>query len=216
MPRTTPLSIGVLASGSGTNLQSIIDACKQGQIPARVAVVISDNRNAYALERARKANIPALVFERGAFADRHAFEGAIVEALQSADVELVCLAGFMRIIGKTILNAFVERILNIHPALLPAFPGLEGQRQAFEYGTKIAGCTVHFVDAKTDHGPIVLQAAVPVLDSDTVDKLAARILREEHALFPEAIRLFAEGALHIEGRRVVIDPQPQPIQDQSL
>lgn len=191
-------------SGSGTNLQAIMDAAKSGSIDAAVRVVISDTPGAYALERAKSGQVPALLIERKSFASRNEFESAIVAALNEHDVELICLAGYMRIVGPTLLSSFPNRTLNIHPALLPAFPGLEGQRQAFEYGVKISGCTVHFLDAKVDHGPIICQAAVKVQEDDTVETLRQRILKEEHRLYPQAIQLYAEGRLKIEGRRVLI------------
>lgn len=198
------LAVGVLASGSGTNLQAIIDACEAGRIDARVCIVISDRKDAFALERARRHDIPAVVHLRKGFDSKDAFEDAIAADLTKHGTQLVCLAGFMRIIGRTLLDAFPNRILNIHPALLPSFPGLEAQRQAFDYGVKVAGCTVHFVDEKTDHGPIIRQAAVEVREDDTAEALAARILKEEHRVYPEAIQLFAEGHLAIDGRKVRI------------
>ncbi len=204
MKQVGKINIGVLASGSGTNLQAIIDAAEAGRIDAEVRVVISDVAKAYALARARKAGIPAVFVERNMFSSRREFEGAITAVLNEHGVELVCLAGFMRIIGKALLDAFPNRIINIHPALLPSFPGLHAQKQALEHGVKIAGCTVHVVDVETDHGPIISQAAVEVKEGDTPDTLADRILREEHRIYPEAIQLFAHGRLRIEGRRVYI------------
>jgi phosphoribosylglycinamide formyltransferase-1 len=198
--RIVPL--GVLASGTGTNLQAIMDAAKAGRIDAAVRVVISDNPSAYALERARRAKIPGFPVERGSFGSRNDFESAIVDRLKEHEVELICLAGYMRIVGPALLKAFPHRILNIHPALLPAFPGLEAQQQAFEYGVKVSGCTVHFVDAKVDHGPIICQTAVEVHEDDTLETLRQRILKEEHRLYPRAIQLYAEGRLKIEGRHV--------------
>lgn len=196
------LPLGVLASGSGTNLQSILDAAGSGRIDAEVRVVVCNRPGARAVERARAAGVAALVLDHKTFASRSEFDAAVVAALQANGVELVCLAGFDRLITRDFVAAFPERILNIHPALLPAFKGLHGQRAALEYGAKLAGATVHFVDAELDHGPIVLQAAVPVLDDDTEETLGARILVEEHRIYPEAIQLFAEGRLEIEGRRV--------------
>ena len=198
------LKLGVLASGGGSNLQAIIDACESGCIGATVSCVISDVPGAPALERAKKHRIPARTIERSGFESRQAFEGAIVAALNDHGAQLVCLAGFMRIIGKTLLGHFRDRIINIHPALLPSFPGLDGQGQAFEYGVKIAGCTVHFVDEMTDHGPIICQAAVEVQEDDTLDALKKRILAEEHRIYPRAIGLIAEGRVKVEGRRVRI------------
>lgn len=198
------LRLGVLASGRGSNLQAIMDACREGKIPAKVAVVISDNENAFALTRARQEEIPAIHFNPKNFPGKEEYERAIVATLKDYQVELVCLAGYMRLVGKTILEAYPNKILNIHPALLPAFPGLHGQKQAVEYGVRFSGCTVHFVDEGCDTGPIILQAVVPVYATDTEETLAERILEQEHRIYPEAIRLFAEGKLRIEGRRVFI------------
>lgn len=201
------LRLGVLASGRGSNLQSILDATREGRIESEVAVVISDNRSAFALERARRSGSPAVFINPGNFSTREEYESALVEVLHIHGVELVCLAGYMRLVGKVMLDAFPNRILNIHPALLPAFPGLHGQRQACEYGVKFSGCTVHFVDQGMDTGPIILQAVVPVLDEDTPDTLAARILEQEHRIYPEAIHLFSTGRLKIAGRRVLIEKE---------
>lgn len=198
------LNLGVLASGNGTNLQAIIDAAKAGGIDAVVRVVISDTPGAFALERARRHVIPGVLIERRTFQSRQAFDEAILAALKEHSVELVCLAGFMRLIGRTILDAYPNRIINIHPALLPSFPGLKAQEQALDYGAKVSGCTVHFVDDKTDHGPIICQAAVDVRGDDTTETLGERIRREEHRIYPEAIQLVAEGRATIEGRRVMI------------
>jgi len=198
--------IGVLASGRGSNLQSIIDACEDGRIAGRVAVVVSDIEDAYALERARKHGIQAVYHHPGKYRTKlePEREEALVRLLKDHGVELVCLAGFMRMIHEPLLRGFEGRILNIHPALLPSFPGLHGQRQALEYGTKVAGCTVHFVTAEMDAGPVICQAAVPVEEDDTEDALCARILEQEHRIYPEAIQLFSEGRLRVEGRRVRI------------
>lgn len=198
------IKLGVLASGNGSNLQAIIDASECGAIPAEVAVVISDQADAFALERARKHNIPALHINIRDFQGKDDFERRIVSELNKQKVDLVCLAGYMRLVGKVMIGAFHNRIMNIHPALLPSFPGLHGQKQAFDYGVRYSGCTVHFVDEGMDTGPIILQAVVPVLPDDSVDDLAARILEQEHKIFPEAIRLFAEGRLSIKGRKVKI------------
>jgi phosphoribosylglycinamide formyltransferase-1 len=200
----TLLRLGVLASGRGSNLQAILDACAQPGFPARVAVVISDRERAQALERARGAGVEAVFLDPKAFADRPAYDQALVDALRARAVGLVCQAGFMRILSPVYVRAFAGRALNIHPSLLPAFPGLHAQRQALAHGVKVSGATVHFVDEGVDTGPIVLQAAVPVAPGDTEDTLSARILVQEHRLYPEAIRLFAEGRLTIAGRRVVI------------
>jgi phosphoribosylglycinamide formyltransferase 1 len=201
------LAVGVLASGRGSNLQSILEACTRPGFPARVVVVISDRERAAALERARAAGVEALWVNPKDFGDREAFDLALVRELQARGVGLVCHAGFMRILSPAYVGAFAGRALNIHPSLLPAFPGLHAQRQALEHGARVAGATVHFVDEGVDTGPIVLQAAVPVEPSDTEETLAARILVQEHRLYPEAIRLFAEGRLRIQGRRVIVLPE---------
>ena len=198
------LNIGVLVSGSGSNLQSILDACQSGELKAQVACVISNKADAFALERARSAWIPALHLDHRAHAGREAYDEALVATLREFKVELVAMAGFMRIITPVLLDAFPMSVMNIHPALLPSFPGLHAQRQAMEYGAKIAGCTVHFVDPGTDTGPIIIQAAVPLLEGDTEDTLSARIQKEEHRIYPEAIRLFAEGRLKVTGRLVQV------------
>ncbi len=198
------IPLGVLVSGSGTNLQAIIDASESGKIDADVRVVVSDVPDAKALERARKHKITAVAIERKDFESKVAFESEIVKAFGEHGAEFVCLAGFMRIIGDTLLRAFTNRIINIHPALLPSFPGLEGQKQAFDYGVKVSGATVHFVDEKTDHGPIICQAVVEVFEDDTVETLGARILEQEHIIYPQAIQLIAEGRVSVEGRRVHI------------
>jgi len=196
-------AIGVLISGRGSNLQAIIDAIGDGRLGARIALVISNRADAYGLERARQAGIETLVRDHKAHPSREAYETVLVDDLRARGVELVCLAGFMRLLGATFVDAFPRGILNIHPALLPAFPGLHAQRQAVEHGVKVSGATVHFVDTNLDAGPIVLQAAVSVLDTDTEDSLAARILEQEHRLYPEAIQRILGGGWHIEGRRVV-------------
>ena len=198
------LPVGVLASGRGSNLQAILDAIAAGRCPARVTVVLSDRRDAPALERARRAGVEAVHVDPARSSDRAAFDRAIQDVLEKHAVELVCLAGYQRLLTPGFVAAFRGRILNVHPALLPAFPGLHAQRQALAHGAKVTGATVHLVDEGTDTGPIVLQAAVPVRDDDTEATLAARILIEEHRLLPEAIRLFAEGRLDVRGRRVHI------------
>lgn len=200
------LQLGVLASGSGTNLQSIIDACASGGIDAEVALVISNNPDAGALTRAADAGLPHTCINHRDFSSREHFDQAVVGALQGAGVELVCLAGFMRLITEDFLAAFPGRVINIHPALLPAFPGLDVQRKAIEYGARFSGCTVHFVDGGVDTGPVIIQAVVPILDDDTPESLAARILLQEHQVYPRAIQLFAERRLQIDGRRVRITP----------
>lgn len=212
---SSKLRLGVLASGGGTNLQAIIDRCRQGGLAAEIVLVLSNKPRAGALERARRAGIPAVVVEQREHPDRESFDRAMVSALRQAQVDLVVLAGFMRILTPVFLDAFPHRIMNIHPALLPAFAGINAQRQALEYGVKIAGCTVHFVDPGVDTGPIIIQAAVPVLDGDDQTSLAARILEQEHRIYPRAIQLFAEGRLRIEGRHVRIDPPLTP-REQAL
>jgi phosphoribosylglycinamide formyltransferase 1 len=201
------LALGVLASGRGSNLQALLEACARPGFPARVAVVISDRERAPALEHARGAGVEALWVNPKDFGDREAFDLALVHELRSRGVGLVCHAGFMRILSPAYVRAFAGRALNIHPSLLPAFPGLHAQRQALDHGAKVSGATVHFIDDGVDTGPIVLQAAVPVEPSDTEETLSARILVEEHRLYPEAVRLFAEGRLHIQGRRVMVLPE---------
>lgn len=201
-----PLVLGVFASGRGSNLEAILNEIEAGKLPARVAVVVSDQPEAPALERARRRGIPALAVLPGDFSSRQAYEERLVEICRQHGVELVVLAGFMRLLGPTFLSAYRHHIMNIHPALLPSFPGLHAQEQAVRYGVRFSGCTVHFVDEGVDTGPIILQAVVPVEQDDTPETLAARILVEEHRLYPEAIRLYAEGRLHIEGRRVIITP----------
>lgn len=196
--------LGVLVSGRGSNLQAILDAVQAGRIPAQISVVISDKADAYGLERARQAGIPAIVIERKPYESKAAFEQALVACLQEHQVELVVLAGFMRILGSDFISAYRGAIMNIHPALLPSFPGLHAQQQAIDYGAKVSGCTVHFVDEGMDTGPIILQQAVPVESGDTADTLAARILIEEHRLYPQAIALFCRGQLACDGRRVLI------------
>ncbi len=198
------VKIGVLASGRGSNLQAIMDNCQSGYIPGKVVLVLSDNPQAYALERAKQADIPAISVVPGDFAAKELYEQKLVELLQEHEVDLVCLAGYMRLVGKTLLAAYPHKIINIHPALLPAFPGLHGQEQAFNYGVRFSGCTVHFVDAGMDTGPIILQKVVPVEPEDDADSLAARILVQEHQAFPEAVKYFAEGRLTIQGRKVII------------
>lgn len=206
--RSVPLVLGVLASGRGSNLQAILDAIAAGRCPARVAVVVSDRKDAPALERARRAGVRVVHLDPRASPDRAAFDDAVARVLDDHGVELVCLAGYMRVLSGELVRRYRHRILNVHPALLPAFPGLHAQRQALEHGVRVAGATVHFVDEGVDTGPIVLQATVPVLDDDTEATLSARILDEEHRLYPEAIRLYAEGRLEIAGRRVSIRGRP--------
>ena len=203
------LPVGVLVSGRGSNLQALLDACATPDFPARVAVVISDREHAPALERARAAGVEAVWINPKDFASRESFDATLVRELDKRQVGLVCNAGFMRILSRVYVQAFAGRALNIHPSLLPAFPGLHAQRQALEHGAKVAGCTVHFVDEAVDAGPIVLQAAVPVEADDTEETLSARILNEEHRIYPAAVRLFAEGRLTLVGRRVMINTAPK-------
>jgi len=198
------IKLGVLVSGRGSNLQAIIDNIEKGALSVEIAVVISDQPDAYALERARKHNIPAVhVSAKGYKGKRDAYDTLLVQELQKRSVDLVCLAGFMRIITPALIKAFPNRIMNIHPAILPAFPGLHVQKKALEHGVKFSGCTVHFVDEGMDTGPIVVQAVVPILDNDTEDGVSERILKQEHKIYSRAIQLFAEGKLRIEGRRVL-------------
>jgi phosphoribosylglycinamide formyltransferase-1 len=206
--RESPLPLAVLVSGRGSNLQAILDATRERDYPARVVVVISDREAAPALARAARHGVPAVFLNPKDHADAGAYDAALVAALRDHRVELVCLAGFMRILGPAVVRAFPGRILNVHPSLLPAFPGLAAPRQALAYGVKVAGATIHVVDEGVDTGPIVLQAAVPVRADDTESTLAARILVEEHRLYPEAIRLFAEGRVAVAGRTVVVRPAP--------
>ena len=196
--------IGVVVSGRGSNLQSIIDHIAKGKLNVEIAVVISDHKEAFALERAAKAGIPTAVVERKGCKDKAEFEDKIDAALREAGAEVVVLAGFMRILTGHFISRWEHKIINIHPALLPSFKGLDAQGQAVDYGVKVAGCTVHFVDEGTDTGPIILQKVVPVLDDDTEETLAARILVEEHKALPEAIQLWADGKLTIKGRKVYV------------
>jgi len=194
MPR---LDLGVLVSGTGTNLQAVLDATRSGQLDARVQVVISNRADAGALERAKAAGVPVRVIPHQSFPDRASFDRAMMSALREAGAQWVLLAGFMRILTAELLDAFPDRVLNIHPSLLPAFPGVDAQAQALAYGVRVSGCTVHLVDAGTDTGPIVAQAAVPVLDGDDRDALAARILAREHQLLVEALGWFADGRVQV-------------------
>lgn len=199
------INIGVLASGSGSNLQAIIDQIEKGQLPAEIKIVISNNPDAYALKRCSKHAIPIRVASHLDFRKREDFDGQMASILKSYDVELVVLAGFMRVLTPAFLRAFPMKIMNIHPALLPAFPGTHVQQKALEYGVKFSGCTVHFIDEGVDTGPVIIQAVVPVYDDDTVDTLSARILKEEHRIYPLAIRFYAEGKLKIKGHKVLIN-----------
>ena len=196
-------NVGVLISGRGSNLQAIIDAVQDGRLEARIALVMSNRPDAYGLERARQAGIETLVRDHKAWPSRDAYEAVLVEDLRARNVRLVCLAGFMRLLGATFVNAFPNRILNIHPALLPSFPGLHAQRQALAHGVRFSGATVHLVDTNLDAGPIVMQAVVPVFTDDTEDSLSARILAEEHRIYPEAIQRILDGGWRPEGRRLI-------------
>jgi len=206
---TKKTKIGVLVSGSGTNLQSIIDNIEKGLLDADIRVIISSNPDAYALKRAKRRNIPAKIIEHEDFKKREEFDREMIDILRSYSVELVVMAGFMRILSPFFLKAFPMRIVNIHPALLPSFSGLHGQQKAFRYGVKFSGCTVHFVDEGVDTGPIIIQAVVHVRDDDTEETLAARILKEEHRIYSQAIQLYAEGKLEVVGRRVRIKGHKQ-------
>lgn len=200
-----PLAVGVLLSGSGTNLQALIDAIAAAHLDARVAVVVSNDAAAYGLVRAERHGIPTEIVPHGAFPSRTAFDARLVEVLRAHGVELVVLAGFMRLVTPVLLGAFPARVLNIHPALLPAFPGLHAERQALAYGARVTGVTVHFVDEQTDAGPVLVQVAVPILPDDDEARLHARIQRQEHRAYAQAIQLIAEGRVRVDGRRVVID-----------
>lgn len=209
--------IGVLVSGSGSNLQSIMDAIKSGSIAGEIVLVVSNNEEAYGLTRAAQSGIPTKVIKHDDYSQRQDFDQELLRVLQDNSVELVVLAGFMRVLGASFLAAFPNQVINIHPAILPSFPGTHGQGQAFNYGVKLAGCTVHFVDEQVDHGPIIMQAAVPVLASDDEDRLAARILRCEHKIFPRALALYCAGRLQIKDRKVMIsDIDEALLEDQCL
>ena len=197
--------IGVLLSGSGTNLQAIIDAIEAGKLDARIELVLSNNVDAFGLVRARKHGIATEVLNHKKFPSREAYDEAVVALLRARGVQLVVLAGFMRLLSPVFVKAYSNRIMNIHPALLPAFPGLNVQQKAVEYGVRFSGCTVHFVNEECDEGPIIIQAVVPVFADDTRETLAARILEQEHRIYPRAIQLFAEGRLRVVGRKVWVD-----------
>lgn len=203
-----PVAIAVLVSGNGSNFQAIVDALEAGRIPnGRITCLISNKADAYALERARRHNIPSFIISHKEYPDRRAYDQALVALLREQGVQLVILAGFMRLLSEVMVDAFPNAIMNIHPALLPAFPGLDAQQQALEYGVRYSGCTVHFVDKGTDTGPVIIQAVVPVLGDDTVETLSQRIHGEEHRIYPEAVRLFCAGSLTVAGRRVQISHQ---------
>jgi phosphoribosylglycinamide formyltransferase-1 len=198
--------IAVLVSGGGSNLQSIIDATESGYLQVEIAVVISNKGDAYGLTRARNHGIPTQVVKHGDFDSREAFEARLIEVLEEQKVDLVALAGFMRVLTPHFVQHYHHRIINIHPAILPSFPGTHGQKQALDYGVRFSGCTTHFVDEGTDTGPIIIQAVVPILPDDTEESLGSRILREEHRIYPESLKLWSEGRLLIEGRKVKILP----------
>jgi len=204
------VNLGVLVSGSGSNLQSIIDHIEKGSLPAKIVILVSNNPSAFALERAKKHGIPAAVIGQAGFANREDYDRKVVETLKAHGVELVVLAGFMRVLSPFFLRSFPMRVMNIHPALLPSFPGTHGQKQAFDYGVKFSGCSVHFADEGVDTGPIIIQAVVPVYDAATEETLSGRMLREEPRIYPQAIRLYAEGKLRVEGRKVRVLDHPQP------
>jgi len=214
--RTDALRVAVLASGRGSNLQAVIDAIEAGTVQARIVAVISNKKDAPALERARRHGIFDLFIDPKPYAgrpdSREAYDLALLDVLRQHDVELVLLAGYMKIVTRVLVEAFANRMMNIHPSLLPSFPGLDVQKKAIEWGCKLAGCTVHFVTEGVDEGPIILQAAVPILDEDSSDTLAARILVQEHTIYPRAVQLFAEGRLRVDGRRVLIE-QGKPVGD---
>jgi len=203
MARQVP--IAVLLSGGGTNLQAIIDAIEAKKLDAKIELVLSNKADAFGLVRAQNHGIPTEVLAHQTYPSREAYDQAVVDRLRGRGVELVVLAGFMRLLSPVFIKAYSNRIMNIHPALLPLFPGLHVQRKAVEHGVRFSGCTVHFVNEECDEGPIIIQAVVPVFSDDTEESLAARILKQEHRIFPRAIQLFAEGRLHVSGRRVLVD-----------
>jgi phosphoribosylglycinamide formyltransferase-1 len=209
---TSKLRLGVLASGRGSNLQAVIDAIESGALQARVAVIISNKKDAQALERARTHGVTDVFLDPTLYAGmidkREAYDRAVLDILRQHEVDLVLLAGYMKIVTPVLIDAYRHRMMNIHPSLLPSFPGLEAQRQALDWGAQVAGCTVHFVTEGVDEGPIILQATVPVLERDSPETLAARILVEEHAIYPRAVQLYADGRLLVEGRRVRIADSP--------
>lgn len=200
-----PVSIAVLISGGGTNLQAIIDAIEAKKLDAKIELVLSNRADAYGLVRAGDHGIPTEILDHKSYASREAYDQAVVDLLRGRGVELVVLAGFMRLLSPVFVKAYSNRIMNIHPALLPSFPGLHVQKKAVEHGVRFAGCTVHFVNEECDEGPIIIQAAVPVLPDDSEETLAARILTQEHRIYPRAIQLYAEGRLHVIGRKVMVD-----------
>jgi len=201
------LRVGVLISGRGSNMEALAEACRAGDYPAEISVVISNQPAAAGLERAACFGIKTEVVDHTAFADKASFEAKVIRVLEENEVELICLAGFMRVLSEDFVASFPHKIINIHPSLLPAFPGLQVQQKAIEYGVRHTGCTVHFVVPEVDAGPIILQAVVPIEQGDTAETLAARILEKEHLVYPKAVKLFAQGRLSIEGRRVLISEE---------
>ena len=212
--RSNPVRLGILLSGRGSNLQAVIDAVEAGTLSATIAVVISNKKDAAGLERARKHGVPDVFLDPKPFAgqpdSRDAYDRALLDLLRKHDVELVLLAGYMKIVTPILVKAYEHRMMNIHPSLLPSFPGLDVQKKAIDHGCKIAGCTVHFVTEGVDEGPIIIQAAVPIHETDTPEILAARILEQEHRIYPRAVRLYAERRLRVEGRRVVVREPEKP------
>ena len=203
MARKIPL--GILISGNGSNFQAIIDAIEKKRLDAEVRVVVSNREDAYGLVRAQKHGVPTEIVDHGKSPSREAFDQHLIVQFKNRQVELVVLAGFMRLLSADFVHAFSNRIMNIHPALLPAFPGLHVQRKAVEAGVRFSGCTVHFVNEECDQGPIIIQAVVPVFPDDSEESLSARILKEEHRIYPKAIQLYSEGRLHVAGQRVLVD-----------
>jgi phosphoribosylglycinamide formyltransferase-1 len=199
------LPIAVLISGGGTNLQAIIDAIAGNRLDAKIEVVLSNRADAFGLVRAKNHGIPTEILDHKAFPSREAYDQAVVDLLRARSVQLVALAGFMRLLSPVLVRAFSNRIMNIHPALLPSFPGLHVQKKALEHGVRFSGCTVHFVNEECDEGPIIIQAVVPVFPDDSEEQLAERILQQEHRIYPRAIQLYAEGRLHVVGRKVMVD-----------
>lgn len=198
------INIAVFISGSGTNLQSIIDNVENGKVDAKIALVLSNEPDAYGLVRAERHNIPTAVINHIDYKTRDDFDKAVIDLLENYDVDLICLAGFMRLLTPILLKKYSKRVINIHPAILPSFAGSHGQEDAFEYGVKFSGCTVHLVDEGVDTGPIIIQAVVPVMQDDTIETLKERILAQEHKIYPQAIQYFAEGRVEVKGRKVVI------------
>jgi phosphoribosylglycinamide formyltransferase 1 len=212
--RPSPVRLGILLSGRGSNLQAVIDAIEAGTLSATIAVVISNKRDAAGIERARKHGVPDVFLDAKPFAgqpdSREAYDRVLLDLLRKHEVELVLLAGYMKIVTPVLVKAYEHRMMNIHPSLLPSFPGLDVQKKAIDHGCKIAGCTVHFVTEGVDEGPIIIQAAVPIHETDTPETLAARILEQEHRIYPRAVQLYAEGRLRVEGRRVVVRESGKP------